>query len=174
MGRMGVGGIHYRTRALIDEAPAPPPAVLWEPSPANPVDVGAPRSRTHNRRRLSARTPAQRRNFLGRFWWKVSKFCEDYDRQELDAAAKRLRVQGGVDISVLRPTLIGLLAGPIAEHRITNGHVVRTRNDSNTAKILLDTTLSSEQRRNLSNECFAEARRIIDDFWGASSFWRYA
>jgi hypothetical protein len=76
-------------------------------------------------------------------------------------------VQGGVDISVLRPTLISLLAGPIAEHRFTNGHVVWTRNDLNTAKILLDTTnLSSEQRRNLSNECFAEARRIIDEFWG--------
>jgi hypothetical protein len=71
--------------------------------------------------------------------------AKTYNRQELDAAAKRLRVQGGVDISVLRPTLISLLAGPIVEHRFTNGHVVWTRNDSNTAKILLDTTsLSSE------------------------------
>jgi hypothetical protein len=83
--------------------------------------------------------------FLGRFWWKVSKFCETYDGQELDAAAKRLRVQGGVDISVLRPTLISLLAGPIVEHRFTNGHVVWTRNDSNTAKILLDTTSLSSK-----------------------------
>jgi hypothetical protein len=34
---------------------------------------------------------------------------------------------------------------PIVEHRFINGHVVWTRNDSNTAKILLDTTsLSSE------------------------------
>jgi hypothetical protein len=59
--------------------------------------------------------------------------AKTYDRQELDAAAKRLRLQGGVDISVLRPTLIGLLAGPIAEHRFTNGHVVWTRNDLNMA-----------------------------------------
>ena len=35
--------------------------------------------------------------------------------------------------SRLRPTLISLLAGPIAEHRFTNGHVVWARNDLNTA-----------------------------------------
>ena len=142
--------------------------MLWEPSPASPVDVVAHHEAGHTIVAVFQHEPLHSVEIFsdgsgGRF----RNSAKTYDRQELDAAAKRLRVQGGVDISVLRPTLIGLLAGPIAEHRITNGHVVRTRNDSNTAKILLDTTnLSSEQRRNLSNECFAEARRIIDEFWG--------
>jgi hypothetical protein len=78
MGRMGVDGIHYRTRAPIDEAPAPPPAVLWEPSPANPVDVVAHHEAGHTILAVYQHEPLHSVEiFLGRFRWKVSKFCED-------------------------------------------------------------------------------------------------
>jgi hypothetical protein len=108
--------------------------VLWEPSPASPVDVVAHHEAGHTIVAVYQHEPLHSVEIFsdgsgGRF----RNSAKTYDRQELDAAAKRLRLQGGVDISVLRPTLIGLLAGPIAEHRFTNGHVVWTRNDLNTA-----------------------------------------
>jgi len=68
-----------------------------------------------------------------------------------------LHALGGLDddIPLLRRKLIGLDAGPIAEHRYTGGDIVWNHRDNCNARALLDqTSLSYEQRRALADEAF--------------------